>query len=190
MTPLFVIPEVFLAHASFMESGSPPGMPSLTSGKSEINAPVPRGEARAPSFPSCATKPSSSANRKGNGSETCAVVSRRVRGRNFCYAPAARNLNQCIGASASSEDLAQVGWRTLADFRGPIRFKFSNSRVPSCSVEFLGESDEKPFRPADVAKPIRVLIPDYFTYELCAPLAKPAKSLFDVVHGEHDAEVA
>ena len=58
------------------------------------------------------------------------------------------------------------------------------------SAEFLGESDEKPFRPADVAKPIRVLIPDYFAYELCAALAKPAKRLVDVVHGEHDAEVA
>jgi hypothetical protein len=44
----------------------------------------------------------------------------------------------------------------------------------------LGESDEKPFRPADVAEPIRVFILDYFAYELRA----------DVVHGEHDAEVA
>jgi hypothetical protein len=30
----------------------------------------------------------------------------------------------------------------------------------------LGESDEKPFRPADVAAPIRVFILDYFAYEL------------------------
>jgi hypothetical protein len=66
----------------------------------------------------------------------------------------------------------------------------SNTRGASRSVEFLGESDEKPFRPADVAEPIRVLIPDYFAYELCAALAKPAKRLVDVVHGEHDAEVA
>ncbi len=68
--------------------------------------------------------------------------------------------------------------------------QLSNSRVPSRSVEFLGESDEKPFRPADVAKPIRALIPDYFAYQLCAALAKPGKRLVDVVHGEHDAEVA
>jgi hypothetical protein len=54
----------------------------------------------------------------------------------------------------------------------------------------LGEADEKPFRPADVAEPIRILIPDYFAYELCAALAKPDKCLVDVVHGEHDAEVA
>ncbi len=58
------------------------------------------------------------------------------------------------------------------------------------SAEFLGESDEKPFRPADVAEPIRVFIPDYFAYELRAALAEPFKGLVDVVHGEHDAEVA
>ena len=58
------------------------------------------------------------------------------------------------------------------------------------SVEFLGESDEKPFRPADVAEPIRILIPDYFAYELGAALAKPFKRLVDVVNREHDAEVA
>jgi hypothetical protein len=58
------------------------------------------------------------------------------------------------------------------------------------SSEFLGESDEKPFRPADVAEPIRVFILDYFAYELRAALAEPFKRLVDVVHGEHDAEVA
>ena len=71
-----------------------------------------------------------------------------------------------------------------------LRWSGLRSRVPSRSVEFLGESDEKPFRPADVAEPIRVLIPDYFAYELRAALAKPAKRLVDVVYGEHDAEVA
>jgi len=58
------------------------------------------------------------------------------------------------------------------------------------SAEFLGESDEKPFRPADVTEPIDVFILDYFAYELCAALAEPFKRLVDVVHGEHDAEVA
>jgi hypothetical protein len=58
------------------------------------------------------------------------------------------------------------------------------------SAEFLGESDEKPLRPADVAEPIRVFIPDHFAYELRATLAEPFKRLVDVVHGEHDAEVA
>ena len=68
--------------------------------------------------------------------------------------------------------------------------QLSNNRATSRSVEFLGESDEKPFRPADVAEPIRVFILDYFAYELGAALAEPFKRLIDVVHGEHDAEVA
>ena len=59
-----------------------------------------------------------------------------------------------------------------------------------CSAEFLGESDEKPFRSTDVAEPIRVFILDYFAYELRAARAEPFKRLVDVVHGEHDAEVA
>ena len=71
-----------------------------------------------------------------------------------------------------------------------MRFNFRIAGSHRGSAEFLGESDEKLLRPADVAKPIRVLIPDYFAYELCAALAKPAKGLVDVVHGEHDAEVA
>jgi hypothetical protein len=54
----------------------------------------------------------------------------------------------------------------------------------------LGESDEKSFRPADVAEPIHVFILDYFAYELGAAIAEPFKRLADVVHGEHDAEVA
>jgi hypothetical protein len=58
------------------------------------------------------------------------------------------------------------------------------------SAEFLGESDEKPFRPADVAETIRVFILDYFAYELRAALAELFKRLVDVVHGEHDAKVA
>jgi hypothetical protein len=58
------------------------------------------------------------------------------------------------------------------------------------SAEFLGESYEKPFRSADVAEPIRVFILNYFAYELRAALAELFKRLVDVVHGEHDAEVA
>ena len=58
------------------------------------------------------------------------------------------------------------------------------------SAKFLGESDEKPLRPTDIAEPIRVLILDYFAYELRAARAEPFKRIVDVVHGEHDAEVA
>nr|WP_256327625.1 hypothetical protein [Nitrosospira sp. Nl5] len=54
----------------------------------------------------------------------------------------------------------------------------------------MGESDEKTFRPSDVAKSIRVFILDYFAYKLRAALAEPFKRLVNIVHGEHDAEVA
>jgi len=49
----------------------------------------------------------------------------------------------------------------------------------------LSESDEKFFRPADLAEPGRVFILDYFAYELGAALAEPFNRLVDVVHGEH-----
>jgi len=39
----------------------------------------------------------------------------------------------------------------------------------------LGESDEKPFRPADVAEPIRVFILHYFAYELRAALFQASR---------------
>ena len=57
-------------------------------------------------------------------------------------------------------------------------------------AEFLCESNEKPFGPADVAEPVRVFILDYFAYELRAAPAEPLQRLVDIVHGEHDAEVA
>jgi len=43
-------------------------------------------------------------------------------------------------------------------------------------AEFLGESDEKPFRPANVAEPVRVFILDYVAYELRAELAELLKA--------------
>jgi hypothetical protein len=58
------------------------------------------------------------------------------------------------------------------------------------SAEFLGESDEKPTRPADVAEPIHVFILDYFTYQLRAARVKLLKCLVYVVYSEHAAEVA
>lgn len=54
---------------------------------------------------------------------------------------------------------------TLADIRR------SRHCLVLRSAEFLGESDEKPFRPADVAEAICVLILDYFTDELRTALA-------------------
>ncbi len=42
----------------------------------------------------------------------------------------------------------------------------------------------------DVAKPTRVFVLDDFADELRAARAEPLKRLVDVIHGEHDAEVA
>jgi hypothetical protein len=72
----------------------------------------------------------------------------------------------------------------------PLRRSASQCCPGGRSAEFLGESEEKPFRTADVAESIRIFMLDYFAYELRAALAKPFKRLVDIVHGEHDAEVA
>lgn len=59
------------------------------------------------------------------------------------------------------------------------------------SAELLGEPDEKSFRSADVAEPICVFVLDHVAAdELRAVLAEPGERLVDVVHGEHDPQVA
>jgi len=45
-------------------------------------------------------------------------------------------------------------------------------------------------RTADVAEPVRVLILDHFADELRTVLAEPLQRVLDVVHGEHDAQIA
>ena len=58
-------------------------------------------------------------------------------------------------------------------------------------AEFLGEAYEKTFGTANVAEPIRVFVLDHFVAdELRAVLTEPGERLVDVVHGEHDAQVA
>src|SRR5256714_644778 len=58
------------------------------------------------------------------------------------------------------------------------------------SAELFGEPDEKSFGSADVAEPIRVFVLDHFADELRAALAEPGERIVDVLHGEHDAQVA
>src|SRR5205085_12635072 len=95
--------------------------------------------------------------------------------------------------SATAEPLGSFGSRAGANLTRCETRSLTLVGLRHClrirSAEFLGESDEKPFRPADVAEPIRVFILDYFAYELGAALAEPFKHLVDVVHGKHDAEV-
>jgi hypothetical protein len=58
------------------------------------------------------------------------------------------------------------------------------------SAEFLGESDEKPLGPADVAEPMRVFILDDLANEPRSALLESRERVVDVVNGEHDAKIA
>src|SRR5712672_3542781 len=60
----------------------------------------------------------------------------------------------------------------------------------SFRTELLGEPDEKSFGTADVAEPIRLFVLNHFADELRATLAEPGEGVVDVVHSEHDAQVA
>jgi len=59
-----------------------------------------------------------------------------------------------------------------------------------CSTEFQSECCDKPFRSADVAKPIRALKSDSLAQELCAAPVKSAKRLVEIIVPEDDAKVA
>src|SRR5436189_4491220 len=56
--------------------------------------------------------------------------------------------------------------------------------------ELFGEPDENSFGTPDVAEPIHVFILDHFADKLRAALAEPGERIVDVLHGEHDAQVA
>src|SRR6266511_3566526 len=72
----------------------------------------------------------------------------------------------------------------------PSTSSSSSAHAYHALAELLGEPDEQSFGAADVAEPIRVLVLNHFANELRAALAEPGERLVDVVHGEHDAEVA
>ena len=101
-----------------------------------------------------------------------------LRARARCAAAGLRHGRRDFGR----RELKRVGRRGGGFAEGDCRWR---------SAEFLGEPDEKSFRPADVAEPIRVFVLDHFAAdELRAVLAEPGERLVDVVHGEHDAQVA
>jgi hypothetical protein len=84
---------------------------------------------------------------------------------------------------ANARDGAGAGWTT--------GLRLYSRRPARRSAELLGEPDEKAFGPADVAEPIRVFVLDHFAAdELRAVLSEPGERLVDVVHREHDAQVA
>ena len=54
-------------------------------------------------------------------------------------------------------------------------------------ADLLVQSDDDAFRPADVAKPIRVLVLHHFAYQLGAVGEQARDDSVDVFDGEHDA---
>src|SRR5437763_8230157 len=57
-------------------------------------------------------------------------------------------------------------------------------------ADLLGEPDENALGASDVAEPIHVFVLDDFVDELRVVLAEPGQRIVEVVHREHDAEVA
>jgi len=94
--------------------------------------------------------------------------------------PDSRTLTQSLITAAARAVKRTAAWTSS---------RFTKRPPGRHSPEFLGESDEKPFTPADVAKPVSVFVLDYLVDELRAAPAEPLQGLVDVVHGEHDAEV-
>src|SRR5512135_3930583 len=76
--------------------------------------------------------------------------------------------------------------RQFACRQASAYLRLSGNALP----ELLGEPDEKSFWAADVAEPLRVFVLDHFADELRAALLEPGERLVDVVHREHDAQVA
>src|SRR6266516_368553 len=58
------------------------------------------------------------------------------------------------------------------------------------SADLLGQPDENALGASDVAEPIHVFVLDHFVDELRAVSAEPGERIVEVVHGEHDAQVA
>src|ERR687898_3454372 len=58
------------------------------------------------------------------------------------------------------------------------------------SADLLGQPDENALRASDVTEPIHVFVLNHFVDELRAMSAEPSERVVDVVHGEHDAQVA
>jgi hypothetical protein len=58
------------------------------------------------------------------------------------------------------------------------------------SADSLGQPDENALGASDVAEPIHVFILDHFVDELRAVLSEPGERIVEVVHREHDTQIA
>src|SRR5438309_1239292 len=66
------------------------------------------------------------------------------------------------------------------------------ARLSACraSADLLGQPDENALGASDVAEPIHVFVLDHFVDELRAVSVEPGERIVEVVHGEHDTQVA
>ena len=61
----------------------------------------------------------------------------------------------------------------------------AGSAAYATSPEFLGDSDEKAFGPANIAEPIRLFVLHHVADQLRAKLAQSDERIVDVFHSEH-----
>src|SRR6266516_2349504 len=71
----------------------------------------------------------------------------------------------------------------------PERWPMSLSACRA-SADLLGQPDENALGASDVAEPIHVFVLDHFVDELRAVSAEPGERIVEVVHREHDTQIA
>ncbi len=82
---------------------------------------------------------------------------------------------------------------SYVEVKSPTGRSFAARQLRLCAAffpELLGEPDKKSFGTADVAETIRLFVLNHIADELRATLAESGKRVVDVVHREHDAQVA
>src|SRR5947209_4696057 len=99
-------------------------------------------------------------------------------------AVATRATVACRRATVTLLTAATVSRRAAAASPGATRL---GGRA---ALELLGDPNEQSFGAADVAEAVGLLVLHHIPDELCADLAEPRERLVDVVHREHDAQVA
>src|SRR5687768_13425951 len=65
-----------------------------------------------------------------------------------------------------------------------------NASSRSLPPKLFREPNENPFRAADVAEPVHVLVLDHLVDDLGAMFRQTSERLVEVLHREHDAKIA
>src|SRR5919202_730441 len=66
----------------------------------------------------------------------------------------------------------------------------TNASACRASADLLGQPDENALGASDIAEPIHVFVLDHFVDELRAVSAEPGERIVEIVHCEHDTQVA